>query len=109
MLNEPLKHVNHPPTEEERQRRAQIRAAAERDFPPAVTAARSPAPAGMPAKIRAAREASGMTWCALAQSAGIANSGIVRDIEEGKDVKLSDLQAVATALGLKLDVVEQVV
>ena len=47
-----------------------------------------------------------MTWYVLAQAAGIPNSGTIRDIEEGKDAKLSDLQAIAGALGLKLDLVE---
>jgi len=107
MENKPLKHVNRPLTEDERQRHAQIREAAERGFPPSPTGARPPAPPGIPAKIRAAREARGMTWYALAQAAGVPNSGTVRDIEEGRDVKLSDLRAIAAALGLKLDVVEQ--
>lgn len=108
MDNQPLKHVNRPLTEEERQRHAQIREAAERDFPPAATAPRPPAPPGIPAKIRAAREARGMTWYALAKAAGIPNSGTVRDIEDGGDATLSDVQAVATALGMTLEVVEQV-
>jgi transcriptional regulator with XRE-family HTH domain len=84
MSNEGLKYVIRPLTEEDRLRHAQIRAAAECDFPPAATAARPPAPPGIPAKIRAAREARGMTWYALAQAAGIPNSGTIQDIEEGK-------------------------
>jgi DNA-binding phage protein len=45
---------------------------------------------------------------ALAQLAGIANQATIRDIEQGRDVKLSDVQRVAAALGLKLELVEQV-
>ena len=42
---------------------------------------------------------------ALAQRAGVPNQGTIRDIEQGKDVKLSNLQAVASALGLELELV----
>jgi ribosome-binding protein aMBF1 (putative translation factor) len=108
MSKERLKHVNRPLTEDERERHAQIRSAAEKDFPPKPATPHAPSPPGIPAKIRQAREARGLTWYALAQAAGIANSGMIRDIEAGKDVKLSDLQSVATALGLQLDLVEQV-
>ncbi len=34
------------------------------------------------------------------------NQATIRDIEQGKDVKLSNLQAVASALGLELELVE---
>ncbi len=36
----------------------------------------------------------------------IPNQATIRDIEQGKDVKLSNLQAVASALGLELELVE---
>lgn len=98
-----LTHVNRRLTDAERQRLAEIRAAVEQDFPP--KAARKPAAPGIPAAIRAAREARGLTWYALAQLAGIPNQATIRDIEQGKDVKLSNLQAVAHALGLELEVV----
>jgi hypothetical protein len=91
-------------TDEERQRLATIRAAAERDFPPK-NRPRASAPAGIPATIRAAREARGLTWYALAQQAGIPNQATIRDIEQGKDVKLSSLQAVAKALDLEIELV----
>jgi ribosome-binding protein aMBF1 (putative translation factor) len=91
-------------TDEERQRLATVRAAAERDFPPKQRT-RQPAAPGIPAAIRAAREAQGLTWYALAQQAGIPNQATIRDIEQGKDVKLSNLQAVAKALGMELELV----
>ncbi len=101
-----LKHVNRPLTEEERARHAQIRAAAAQDIPPKQGGGRRNSPPGIPTKIRQAREARGLTWYALAKAAGIPDQATIRDIERGKDVKLSDLQAVAAALGLKLDIVE---
>jgi ribosome-binding protein aMBF1 (putative translation factor) len=90
-------------TEEERKRHAEIRAAVQREFPP--KKGRRPAAPGIPAAIRAAREAQGLTWYALAQKAGIPNQATIRDIEQGQDVKLSNLQAVAQALGLELELV----
>lgn len=106
MAKKKLQHVNRRLTEEERARDARIRAAALKDFPPKADASRKPSPPGIPARIRKARELQGLTWYALAQRASIPNQATIRDIEQGKDVKLSNLQAVAAALGLELDLVE---
>lgn len=57
---------------------------------------------------RAAREAKGLTWYAVAKLAGIPNSGTVRDIEAGRDAQLSNVRAVARVLGLRLELVEPV-
>ena len=102
-----LKHVNRVLTEVERGRHARLRAAAKEDLPPKPGAARGTSPPGVPAQIRRAREARGLTWYALAKLAGIPNQATIRDIELGKDVKLSNLQSVAAALNLKLVLVEQ--
>src|SRR3990172_1071210 len=106
MAKRKLQHVNRRLTEEERVRHAQIREAAMKDIPPKSGGGRKPSPPGIPARIRQARESQGLTWYALAQRAGIPNQATIRDIEQGKDVKLSNLQAVAAALGLELDLVE---
>ncbi len=103
-----LKQVIRRLTDEERARHVEIRKAATKDIPPKSTAGRKPSPPGIPTKIRRAREAQGLTWHALAKAAGIPNQATIRDIEQGKDVKFFHLQAVASALGLKLDLVEQV-
>ena len=99
-----LQHINRQLTTEERERLAKVREAAKKDFPPKVVERRSPPP-GIPAVIRAAREAQGLTWYALAQLACIPNQATIRDIEQGKDVRLSNLQAVAKALNLELELV----
>ncbi|HTN76916.1 MAG TPA: helix-turn-helix transcriptional regulator [Pirellulaceae bacterium] len=99
-----LTRVNRSLTAEERQRMMAIREAAERDFPPK-SPRRQPSAPGIPSTIREAREAQGLTWYALAQKAGIPNQATIRDIEQGKDVKVSNLQAVAQALGLELELV----
>lgn len=108
MSDQSLQHINRQLTAEERARHDQIRAAALQDFPPKAGAMQQPSPPGIPARIRQAREERGLTWYALARAAGIANQATIRDIEQGKDVLLSDLQAVAAALGLKVELVEQV-
>jgi ribosome-binding protein aMBF1 (putative translation factor) len=101
-MTKKLQHTNRRLTEEQRQRLSRIREGAERDFPPK-TASRQAAAPGIQAAIRAAREAQGLTWYALAQRAGIPNQATIRDIELGKDVKMSNLQTVAEALGLQLE------
>ena len=98
-----LKTIHRRMTGAERKRDAEIIAAIEREFPPK-TAPKSAAP-GLGAAIRAAREAQGLTWYALAQRAGVPNQATIRDIELGKDVKVSNLRAVAQALGLELELV----
>jgi DNA-binding XRE family transcriptional regulator len=102
-----LKHVNRRLTDAERVRHARIREAAMADFPPKA-GGRKPSPPGIPTQIRQARQAQGLTWYALAKRAGIPNQATLRDIEQGKDSKISNLQAVAAALGLKLELVEAV-
>jgi DNA-binding XRE family transcriptional regulator len=102
-----MKHINRRLTDEERARHAEIRASAMKDIPPKSGVTRKPAPRGIPMRIRQAREARGLTWYALAKAAGIPNQATIRDIEQGKDVKFSNLQAVAAALGLRLELVEQ--
>ena len=103
-----LKHVNRRLTDEERARHAQIIAAALKDIPPKAGASRKLSPPGIPAKIRQARTVRGLTWYALAKAARIPNQATIRDIEQGRDVKFSSLQAVADALGLELELVEKV-
>lgn len=106
-MKKPFTHVNRQLTDEERARHAEIRTAAMKDFPPKPGAAVPAAPPGIPARIRQARQARGLTWYALAKLAGIPNQATIRDIEQGKDVKFSNLQAVAAALGLKVELVEE--
>jgi transcriptional regulator with XRE-family HTH domain len=77
------------------------------DIPPKRDAGRKAAPPGIPARIRAAREARGLTWYALAKLAEVPNQATIRDIEQGRDVRLSNLQSVAAALGLKLELIEE--
>jgi ribosome-binding protein aMBF1 (putative translation factor) len=54
-------------------------------------------------RLREARESQGLTWYAVAKAASIPNSGTIRDIESGRDAKLSNIEAIAKVLGLKLE------
>lgn len=109
MAEKKIKRVVRPATAEERERHAAIREKIMQEFPPAEVAEREESPPGIPAQVRLAREARGLTWYALAKLAGIPNANTVRDIEYGRDAQLSTLQAVARALGLRLELVEETV
>jgi hypothetical protein len=102
-----FERVIRPATAEERKRHAGIREKVMREFPPSGGTSRADAPPGIPAEIRRAREAKGLTWYAVAKLAGIPNSNTVRDIECGRDAQLSNVQAVAKVLGLRIELVEE--
>jgi len=107
MTEKKFKRVIRPATAEERKRHAEIRKKVMREFPPSPRAGRADSPPGIPAEIRRAREAKGLTWYAVAKLAGIPNSNTVRDIECGRDAQFSNVQAVAKALGLRLELAEE--
>jgi hypothetical protein len=91
---------------QEKKRLEDIRAKVRREYPPSEKPRLQPVKTGIAASIRAAREARGLTWYAVAKEAGIPNPNTVRDIEYGRDTKLSSVQAIAEALGLRLELVE---
>jgi len=101
-----VKRVTRARTSEEKKRHAAIRAQAKNDFPPAKIPRLKPATTGIGAEIRKAREAKGLTWYSLAKLAGIPNSTTIRNIEYGRDVKLSNVEAIAKALGQRVELVE---
>lgn len=107
MAKKKLKRIVRPATDAERKRHAELRERAMKEFPPARARGRGESPPGIPEQIRQAREAQGLTWYAVAKRAGIPNSNTVRDIENGRDAQLSNLQAVARVLGLRLELVEE--
>ena len=86
-------------SEEEAERLNEIRRQAMQDFPPVES------PPGIASRIRAARRAKKLTWQAVAQAAGLSGPSVVRDIELGHDTHVSELEAVARVLDLRLDLV----
>ena len=103
-MTKKFKRVTKPETASDRRRRDIVREQVKKEFPPKSPQRKSAV--GIGVIFRKAREAQGLTWYAVAQAAGIPNSGTVRAIEEGQDAKLSSLEAIAKVLGLKLEVTE---
>jgi len=100
-----VKRVIRGATAEERARHAAVREQAKREFPP-LEPPRAPSVKNrIAAAIRKARRDQQLTWYAVAKKAGIPNPNTVRDIEYGRDAKLSNVEAIAKALGLKLELV----
>jgi ribosome-binding protein aMBF1 (putative translation factor) len=95
-----------PQTQAETKRLQEIREKIQREFPPRNPPRLRPITEGIASRVRAAREAQGLTWYAVAKRAGVPNPSTVRDIEYGRDTKLSSVQAVAEVLGLRLELVE---
>lgn len=107
MSEKKLQRIVRPATAEEQKQHARIRQQGMEEFPPADKAGGEQSLSAIAAQIRQARQARGLTWYALAKLAGIPNSNTVRDIEHGRDAQLSNVQAVARALGLRLELVEE--
>ncbi len=96
-----------PQTADERRRLQDIRDSITDEFPPLEPPRLQPVATGVGFQIRTARESQGLTWNALAAKAGLKSDNVVRDIEYGREVTLSNIEAVAAALGLRLELVEQ--
>jgi ribosome-binding protein aMBF1 (putative translation factor) len=101
-------HSPGPTTDDQRQRLQNVCEKAMQEFPPRKKPRLQPVTSGIGAQIRAAREAQGLTWYSLAEKAGLQSANIVRDIEYGREVTLGHIEAVAAALGLKLELVQRV-
>ena len=100
-----LEHVNRPLTDEERQQAATIRERAQHDFPPKEVEDK-PSPPGIPSRIQEARKQRGMTRYELGQIANVPST-VVRALEQGDDVPLSQFNALVAALGLNIELVDQ--
>lgn len=92
-------------TAEERARHAGLRKQAKQQFRPLDPPRELSVKNRVAAAIRKARRDQGLTWYAVAKKAGIPNPNTVRDIEYGRDAKVSNVEAIAKALGLKLELV----
>ena len=107
MTERPIERIrrNRPLSEAERNRLREIREKVKKEFPQMSPPRLQPSTSGIGAQIRAARKARGLSWYAVAKLAGIPNPSTVRDLEYGRDTKLSSVEAVAQALGLRLELV----
>jgi hypothetical protein len=105
-MGKKVKRVIREATAEQRARHAEVREAAKREFPPLDPPRQASVKNRVAAAIRKARREQRLTWYAVAKKAGIPNPNTVRDIEYGRDAKLSNVEAIAKALGLTLELVE---
>ena len=106
MAQEKTKRVVRKLTSEEKARHAIIREQVAKEFPPTKKKRRRPVRTGIGAELRKARKAQGLTYYAVAKQAGIPNSNTVKDVEYGRDARLSNIEAIASALQLKLELVD---
>ena len=100
-----LERITRPLTAEEKARHAQIREQAMQEFPLAEKK-QQPLDTGIAADLRRARKARGLTYEAVAKEAGLPNANIFKDVEYGRNTELPSMEAIAKALGLKLELVE---
>lgn len=100
-----LERIIRPLTAEEKSRHAQIREQVMQEFPPAEKK-RQPLSSGIAADLRGVRKARGLTYEAVAKEAGLPDANTVKDVEYGRNTELPNLEAIAKALGLKLELVE---
>src|SRR5262245_4670739 len=104
-MSDKLKRIVRSATPEERARHAAAQSRIKQEFTP-LEPSRTPSSKNrLAAAIRKARRDQGLSWAQLAKKAGIASPATVRDLEYGRDAKLSNIEAVARALGLKLELV----
>ena len=105
MAKKKLERIIRPLTAEEKARHAQIREQVMRQYPPSEKK-QEPLSTGIAAQLRRARKARGLTYEAIAREAGLPNANTVKDVEYGRNTELPCMEAIAKALGLRLELVE---
>ena len=107
-MTDKFNRVSRRLTAVQKQQYDEIGRQAKEDFPP-LEPPHGPSEKGRIAlAIREARKAQGLTFEQLAQRSGVGDANTVHDIEYGADAKLSDVAALAHALGLRLELVAEV-
>jgi ribosome-binding protein aMBF1 (putative translation factor) len=104
-MSGPYTRISGETTPSRKQADDEVRARAMEEFPPAEHPAGPSAKGRIAIAIREARRSRGLSYEQLADLAGIADPKSVQSIEYGDDVNLSDVTAVAEALGLRLELV----
>ena len=93
-------------TADEKQRHGKVRQQVMAEFPPAKNKKHAPLQVGIAAQLRQARKAQGLTYEAVAQQAGVRSANAVKDVEFGRNKDIADIEVIADALGLKLELVQ---
>ena len=94
-------------TDQQRKEYDEIRRKTKEEFPPLEPPRDPSEKTRIALALRDARQAQGLTFEQLAERARVADANTVRDIEYGSDAKMSDIAAIAHALGLRLELVSQ--
>jgi len=105
MTKTKLERISRRLTAQEKARHAKIREQVRGEFPPEEKK-QQPLSTRIPADLRRARKARGLTYEAVAKQAGLANANTVKDVEYGRNTELASMEAIAKTLGLKLELVE---
>ena len=106
MVKKKIKRLTRSLTSEDQARHEKIREQVRKEFPPVKKKKHQAVRTGIAAELRRARKSQGLTYYAVAKRAGIPNSNTVKDVEYGRDAKLSNIEAIAEVLGMKLELVE---
>ena len=106
-MTEKFTRVSRQLTAQQKQEYDEIRRKVQEEFPPLESPRGPSEKTHIALALRDARLAQGLTFEQLAECSGVANADTVRDIEYGSDAKMSDIAAIAHALGLRLELVAQ--
>ena len=105
-MAEKIERLTRQLTRDEKERHSRVRQQVMKEFPPAHTKKHEPLQEGIAAQLRQARKGQGLTYEAVAQRAGVRSANAVKDVEFGRNTDLADIEAIAGALGLKLELVQ---
>ncbi len=100
-----LTRISRTLSADEQQKYDEVRRKAKEEYPPLDPPRGASEKGRIALAIREARKKKGLTLEQVAEQAGVADAEMVRDIEYGSDAKMSDVTAIARALGLRLELV----
>lgn len=104
-MNTKPDRIKRPLSVEEKASHAEVRRKVVDEFAPAAQAKHQPAAEGIAARLRVARKNRGLTYERLAGEAGLPSANTVKDVEYGRDTDLNHVDAIARALGMRLELV----
>ena len=106
-MSEKFTRVRRTLTGQQKKKYDEIRRKAKKEFPPLEPPRGPSEKTRLALALRQGQLDQGLTYEQLAVRSGLPDAETVRDIEYGSDAKISDLAAIAHALGLRLELVAQ--
>ena len=106
MMTETAERLTRQLTPDGKERHAEVRQQVMKEFPPATNKKHEPPHDGIAAHLRQVRKSQRLTYEAVAQQAGVRNANTVKDVEFGRNTDLTDIEAIAGALCLKLELIQ---